>query len=104
MVIKKFKTDIRLWLWISLVLFLAPWFIPIIPDKNRLLMPISSLVDASPNYIIWEGIGILTLLFGVPAVAIGWVFQCMIVLAKGRREHKAPDTSPPPPTQTGQIH
>ena len=35
----RFKTDRRWWFWISLVLFLVPWFLPVWSVKGDMMMP-----------------------------------------------------------------
>lgn len=108
---KEFKTNGWLWFWISLVLFVVPWFIPMIDCKGEYLRPawVFIVPFISENHMagVIYALGctvICSLLFSVPAISIGWVFQCMIVLAKSRREHTTPDACSPPPTQTDQIH
>jgi len=94
------------------VLFVIPWFLPIIVFKAKVVQPAVFWVrlfhDTSNLDLSWAAylmcIGHFALIFGAPAVAIGWVFQGMIVLAKGKREHKMSDAYSPPPTHTGQIH
>jgi hypothetical protein len=108
MAFRKFKTDRRLWFWISLVIFVIPWLLPIIVFRGHAAQPavLWSGLFTDPNYMdsYLAGIGIFTLAFGVPAVAISWVFQWMIVSAKNKRKHKTSDACSPPPAQTGQIH
>lgn len=86
----KFNTDRRLWFWISLVLFVIPWFLPIIWVKGESLRPahywIGLFTDSSHMEEL-VGIGYFTSLFGVTAFAVGWVFQCVIVMVKSRREN-----------------
>jgi hypothetical protein len=96
----KFKTDRRLLFWISFGLFVIPWFLPVTVFKGKPIQPAIFWVrlfhDTSNWDLSWAAylmcVCHFTLIFGVLAVAIGWVFQCMMVLAKGRREHKMPDS------------
>ena len=91
------------------MLFAIPMFLPIvnIGIKGGAGAPALLLLDVIDDSNMDEFlsfIGIYTLLFGVPAIGIGWVIQSMIVRAKGRRENKVSDTRMPPTTQTRQIH
>jgi hypothetical protein len=98
---KEFKTNGWLWFWISLVLFVVPWFIPMIDCKGDHLPPAWFFIIPFISLDHMEGaidalgcIVICSLLFSVPAISIGRVFQCMIVLAKSRKEQNTPDKTP----------
>lgn len=80
-----YKTDKRLWLIASLGIFIPLWFGE---DVNGIphwgLFP---LLFAFPDHA-GETLGFLTafsVLFGVPAVLLGWIIQCVIVMLKFMR-------------------
>jgi hypothetical protein len=97
MALTRFKTDKRLWFWISLVLFIVPWFLPIWGIKNDTMMPatIWLILVEYPDHLFesFTGICVFTLLFGVPAISIGWILHCVLVMVRDtirrRREHAA---------------
>jgi hypothetical protein len=84
MALKRYQTDRRLFLWIWLVLFVVPWFIPIGEDNPE--MPVMGWVYVFTHPIDILGdlyfIGMFGLLFGVPATVFGWVLHCIIVIAR----------------------
>lgn len=92
----KVKTDRRLWFWISLVLFVIPWLLPIYVLEGHAIQPIVfwARVFYDPSIMDegWGGNLIIMELFSlhacIPAVALGWILQWFIVLARGRRENK----------------
>jgi len=99
---KRFKMNWRLWFWISLVLFVVPWFIP---NSNKsydepdayLWYALFAYPDHSGE--IWTLIGYSGLLYGLPAIFVGWVLQCAIVMVGDSRKSKSdgPENSPPAP-------
>jgi len=98
---KQFKTDLRLWFWISLVLFLVPWFLPIWGVNGDTLMPaaIWLILIEHPDHL-FESLACIfmfTLSFGVPAVSIGWILHCITVMIRDtirrRRDHVVNDLS-----------
>jgi hypothetical protein len=92
MAFKRFKTNTRLWLLISFALFVPPWFIGHI-DKQGVVPAAGLFVVAfSDPANLGEVVGaifVCILSFGVPALAIGWILHCPIVMVanyvKGRR-------------------
>jgi hypothetical protein len=92
---KRFTTNTRIWLAVSLVLFIPPWFIGHI-DKNSDMTAaglFGLLVSDPPNIgAVVGGIFACMFWFGVPALAVGWVLHCPIVIVLGffrRRRHNA---------------
>ena len=94
MALKRFKTEWHLWAWISLVLFLVPWFVPMLSAKGGPNVAPGALwlgLFAAPSQIGEDGlrfIGILTLMFGIPAISIGWIVQGIVVMIRDRRRHQ----------------
>jgi hypothetical protein len=91
MALKRFKTDRRLWFWISLVLFVVPWFMPI--DKVLVDRPaefwtglFTHLGDGGEALGALTMIGCWSLLLGLPAVCVGWVLQCVVVMIRGAKK------------------
>jgi hypothetical protein len=86
---KRFKTAPRLWLWISLGLFVVPWFLPILGGKgSETVAPwrFWTILFTDPTHFpeaLW-GIAFFTLLYGVPAVAVGWVLQGLVAIWRAR--------------------
>jgi hypothetical protein len=84
---KRYRTHKRAWIVASLALFLPGWFVPIIMEE----IPPWALI---PGLFAFDGhfsetaamLGMFLLLFGVPAIAVGWVVQCFyVVLATSRK-------------------
>ena len=94
MALKRFRTEWRLWLCLSLALFVVPWFVPMLSAKGGPNVAPGMLwvgFFAAPSQIGEDGLtfmGILTLLFGIPAIALGWVLQGIIVMIKDARRHQ----------------
>jgi hypothetical protein len=92
MSLKRFKTDKRWWFWISLVLFVVPWFLPILNVEGSPMSPgvCSIILLKHPGHIggTLTMIGTFTLLIGVPAISIGWVLQYIIVRIRDARRNK----------------
>ena len=78
MSLPKYETNKRIWLWISVLLFIPCWFIP---WEGMGFIPIQAVV--SPL-----ALALFALLFGIPALAIGWVVQCIAVMA-GKRMRRS---------------
>ena len=83
---KRFTTNRRLWLAVSLVLFVPPWFFFECETPGERLHPaVLWLVFFDPPLNLSAAIGgivAFTLLFGIPAVAIGWVIQSLIIVLR----------------------
>ena len=86
---RRFNTDLRWWLWISLVLFVLPWLLPIWDVKGSAMLPgmcwVILFSDPTHAFEALGFIAIFSLLFGVPAVSVGWVLQCVVVMMRDRR-------------------
>lgn len=67
-----------------MTLFVIPWFLPICSVKREAIPPaaIWVILFAYPDHLgeSLTGICFFSLFFGVPAVAIGWVLQCIVVM------------------------
>ena len=108
MQIKHFKTDKRLWKHLALVVFVAFWFIPLMPFAFGFVPPgvfwitlfrapfyhdisWSKFFDGLPDVLLIL-LG-FSLLFSIPALAIGWVLQCLVVIVRqmkrDRHDHAA---------------
>ncbi len=93
MALKRFKTKIWLWLSLSLCLFVPPWFIGPIGSSGAEITAAGYwvLLFTHPSNFgaVLDGIFICTIFFAIPALAIGWVVHCLIVIAvdlvRGRR-------------------
>jgi len=85
MVFKRFKYNTRLWLLVSFALFVPPWFIWSFGKHND-MRPVQLwlLLFSSPLNLgeLVAGIFVCTLLFGIPALAIGWVIHCLIIIVR----------------------
>jgi hypothetical protein len=82
---KTLKTDRRLWSRIAFVLFLLPWFVPLVYVQGSPLPPAIFLLGLvmAPQ----ECLGIVIkcgLSFGVAAASVGWLVQCIAVTMRGR--------------------
>lgn len=91
--LKRFKTHVGLWLLISLVLFLVPWFMmDIKAGGDNIKYPVqlwfALLSDPSNIGEVISRIFHFSLLFAVPALAIGWVVQCFIIMIRGSVKEK----------------
>lgn len=111
-----FKTDERLWCRISLVLFVVPWLLPILDVKGSMERPGVVILDSfrgsfvriassvtAPGVVIFDSfrdlfehigslvtaIGIFSLVFGIPAIAVGWVLHCFVVIIRDGKNARA---------------
>jgi len=86
MSLSQFKSDRRLWFGVSFFLFVIPWFVfefgkssP--PDHPIILWQIlftePSQFVRSLAYIL-----VFSLFFGIPALAVGWVIHCLLVMVR----------------------
>jgi preprotein translocase subunit SecY len=93
----RFKTNGKWWFWISLTLFVVPWFLPIWGVKGDTLMPafIWIILFTHLDHFLETlmGIATLCLFFGVPAISAGWILQCIAVMIRDtirqRSDHAA---------------
>jgi hypothetical protein len=95
MTLTRFKTDRRWWFWISLTLFVVPWFLPIWGVKDDTVMPaaIWIILFKYPDHFgeTLTFIGMFGLFFGIPAISIGWVLHCLAVMIRDPRRRRAPN-------------
>lgn len=98
MALKRFKTNKPIWLLISAALFIPPWFIGTI-DKHEAMHAAHlwlMLFGETVNFgEVVVGIFSCTLLFGIPALVVGWVLQCLIIMVRDSRSAKARIEPPP---------
>ena len=96
MTLKRFKTDWRLWFWISLVIFAVLWFVPldIFYGHRPVILWVSFFTDffADP-FSIYKSeslsyIGHFFLYFGAIAIPVGWVIQCIAVIVRDTKRKK----------------
>jgi len=92
---KRFRTNTRLWLLVSTVLFVPPWFImDIRTGSDDIKHPIQLwlyLNNANVDHVGSRLIAFI-LLFGISAFAIGWAIQCLITMIQDlicKRKHDA---------------
>jgi hypothetical protein len=92
MALARFKTDRTCWVWISLVLFVVPWLLPIFECKGDPVAPGMHWITLFTHPTHFDEtlgvIGILSLLFGIPAMLIGWVLQAMFVMVRDARRQR----------------
>jgi len=83
MALKRFQTSKRLWLIISGILFVVPWFISYDMKGGTFynwyywLMLVRS--PGIESLLTWL---YCVLYYGVPAVAFGWIIQCVVVIVR----------------------
>lgn len=83
----RFETNKRLWLFISVGLFLVPWF-ALRMGKGDGMCPAGLwlVLFEYPDHGL-ETLGVLLILslsFGTVAVVIGWVLQCLVVVIQSK--------------------
>lgn len=93
MPLTRYRVNWPLWLFLSVVLFVVPWFVPMtqswVPWKYWAVLLLERNLESSRFAI--QGIVVCSLLFGIPALAVGWVLQCILVIiwhamtSRGRR-------------------
>jgi hypothetical protein len=88
MAFKRFKTDKRIWLCISLLLFAIPWFIQEPLGKTNLMPVVIFFKDPDGAGVGWRLLFIFVWTFfcGIPATLIGWVAQAILVFVRDRRK------------------
>jgi hypothetical protein len=97
MALKRFTTDRRLWFWISLVLFVIPWFLPL-GDMKGSSFPMGIYVvglffgfDHFGECLVV--VAMCSLFFSIPAAVIGWVIQCIVVMIREARRRSLHDAA-----------
>jgi hypothetical protein len=92
MATRRFTTNTRLWLAVSLVLFVPPWFICELGNAGEPIRPAQLwviLFRGSHNVgAVIGGIVAFALVFGVVAMVGGWLIHCLIIILRDlfRRE------------------
>ncbi len=94
---RRFESDARLWLHLASVLFVVLWFCP----WAWFLPKYTPGGYYEPPALLWLAIGagwhvvimlgFLCALYSIPAVVLGWVLHCFVVIArqtwKDKRAH-----------------
>jgi hypothetical protein len=86
----KYFTNFPLWFLLSFILFIPGWFIPAFPQKGVGDVSAAHIVsdvfqNSGASSRIYPFLAMLVLLFAVPALTLGWVIQCLIVMARAKR-------------------
>jgi hypothetical protein len=86
---KQFKTRLGLWLLLSLILFIPPWFFMDIAaggDSVKHPIQLLALLISNPTHVagVDSRVFWFVLFFAVPALAIGWVVQSLVVMIRDR--------------------
>jgi hypothetical protein len=98
MKVKRYQTSQRLWFFITLAIFILFWFIPSemkgsrVTSASFLLMGLGLVFESGMTgtermlmvLCCAQSFIFLTLLFGVPAMALGWVLQSIIQIVRHR--------------------
>jgi hypothetical protein len=87
MTLKPFRTNVRLWLFVSVILFVLPWFIMDIGTggddiKHPIQLWFGLFSRDANSGPVGSRIFAFTLLFGISALVIGWVVQCLIIVVQ----------------------
>jgi hypothetical protein len=93
MALKRYKTDLRLWCCISAVLNAILWYLPISQDG---MTPVFFCIDSFSHDSLTDSLTIslvYTLMFGIPAIVLGWILQCLAVMVWGRLGKANADTT-----------
>jgi hypothetical protein len=98
MALKQFRTNMRLWLLASLVLFVPPWFIMEIGTgsgdiKHPIQLWFILFGSHGNSGSVISRIIACTLLFGISALIIGWVLQCLITMIRVVVRERKRDTA-----------
>ena len=96
--LKQFKTNLRLWFFISLILFVPPWFVMDIKTAgDNVNHPIQLWLNLFQNSSNVENIAsrILSfvLLFGFFSLVIGWIIQCFFTIIQDKVKKGNDDSS-----------
>jgi hypothetical protein len=84
---KRYGTHKRAWIVALLALFLPRWFVPIIMEEIPPWVLIPVLFAFEGHFFETVSmLGVFVVLFGVPAVAVGWVLQCLYIVFATNRE------------------
>jgi hypothetical protein len=80
-----YRTNKRIWAGASLALFLPGWFVPIFMGEIPPWMLIPAMFVDRDHLSETAGfVGMFLIAFGVPAVVLGWVVQCLIVIVRAK--------------------
>jgi hypothetical protein len=107
MALKRFKTNRALWGWISLVLFIGAWFLPFYSYWGNRAADAWIVLFEIPLSDVREIMGPLVMicfcavLFGIPAICIGWVLQCIIIMIRGEGQERSMAVMEIPPGGIG---
>lgn len=85
MPLKRLKTNIGVWLMVSLVLFVPPWFTFQCgkgPNEHPAQFVPMLFQGGDESLGAMVGLPTFALIFGIPALVIGWVLHCLIIIIK----------------------
>jgi hypothetical protein len=99
MAFKRFQTDLRLFFWITLAVFVILWFVPVDPFFCNNFQPaviswVGFFADFfSDPFSIYKSeslvyIGCFSLVFGAIALLVGWIVHCMVVMIRNAMRKK----------------
>ena len=111
MAFKRFQTDLRLFFWITLAVFVILWFVPV---------NVAFVLENHPAVVLWADffadfftdpfsiykseslvdIGCFSLVFGVIALPVGWIVHCIVVMIRTVMRKK-PQNIPKPSRGVG---
>jgi hypothetical protein len=85
--VMRFKTNKRLWLAVSAVLFVACWFIPTIGVQPAMpgFVLLLGFFDPAHFREVLPIVAILLFAFASGAVIVGWILQCVFVMLRHAR-------------------
>src|SRR5262245_35967993 len=91
MALRRFETDMRLWIWISLTLFAIAWFAPLLGKFGD--TPAAALWFILLNYpknigVVLYFLAVYTLIFGSASILVGWLLQTLVVMVRDARKRK----------------
>lgn len=82
---QKFKTNYWLWAMFALLLFVPCWFIPWLGKGDTTFAAMLRCLRAG---LLMTDLLFFILVYGVPAAAIGWVMQALMMVFLRRRSQK----------------
>lgn len=89
-----FKTNRRLWVWLTLVLFCASWWLPLLGKTGQSWISLfwSWLIGVSRGEIpLRASLGVIAYLAAsacfalVAALVVGWLLQCVVVIVRTKK-------------------
>jgi hypothetical protein len=86
----QFKTNKRLWLAVSVVIFIACWFIPMFGAQPALpgFIFLAGLFDPTHFREVLPMAAMLLFAFASGAIIVGWILQCVFVMLRYARSRR----------------